>query len=168
GIAVVCFFTAGLAECNRAPFDIPEAESELVAGFHTEYSGFFFAMFFMAEYTEMFVISAVTAVLFLGGFGTPFPNGILQNVGPVGLGWIWLLLKAWFLIFAMMWLRWPLPRLRVDQLMYVAWKVLLPISMVLVVAVGVLVMSPATANGFPWDRKVGWFLTIALFVALVA
>src|SRR5262249_59885272 len=131
GIAVVCFFTAGLAECNRAPFDIPEAESELVAGFHTEYSGFFFAMFFMAEYTEMFVISAVTAVLFLGGFGTPFPNGILQNVGPVGLGWIWLLLKAWFLIFVMMVLRWTLPPPRVAHLLFLASNAPPPTSHVL-------------------------------------
>jgi NADH-quinone oxidoreductase subunit H len=163
-VAFVIFFTAGLAECNRAPFDIPEAESELVAGFHTEYSGFFFAMFFMAEYTEMFVISAVTAVLFLGGFSTPFPKGILQNIGPLGLGWLWLILKAWLLMFVMMWLRWTLPRLRVDQLMYVAWKVLLPISLALVVIVGGLLFWKP--RGFVWDTWFGWPLTIALFVAL--
>jgi len=165
-IAFLIFFTAGMAECNRTPFDIPEAESELVAGFHTEYSGFFFAMFFMAEYTEMFVISAVTSVLFLGGFHAPHPA--LQDIHGFGLGFLWLTAKAWSLMFVMMWLRWTLPRLRVDQLMYVAWKVLLPISMVLVVAVGALLMIPATRNGFPWDPYVGWLVTIAVFGALVA
>ena len=167
-VAFLIFFTAGLAECNRTPFDIPEAESELVAGFHTEYSGFFFAMFFMAEYTEMFVISSVASVLFLGGWWTPFPNKILQHIGPIGLGPVWLIAKAWFLVFVMMWLRWTLPRLRVDQLMHVAWKVLLPISMVLVVAVGGLLMIPATRDGFPWDRYVGWVATLLVFGALVA
>src|SRR5438445_5200773 len=167
-MAFLIFFTAGLAECNRTPFDIPEAESELVAGFHTEYSGFFFAMFFMAEYTEMFVISSVASVLFLGGWWTPFPNKILQHIGPIGLGPVWLIAKAWFLVFVMMWLRWTLPRLRVDQLMHVAWKVLLPISMVLVVAVGGLLMIPATRDGFPWDRYVGWVETLLVFGALVA
>jgi NADH-quinone oxidoreductase subunit H len=163
-VAFVIFFTAGLAECNRAPFDIPEAESELVAGFHTEYSGFFFAMFFLAEYTEMFVVSVVASVLFLGGWMAPLPA--LQQLGPVGLGPIWLVAKAWFLVFVMMWLRWTLPRLRVDQLMYVAWKVLLPISMALVVAVGGLALWPPTANGFPWDRWAGWILTPLLFAYL--
>jgi len=163
-VAFVIFFTAGLAECNRAPFDIPEAESELVAGFHTEYSGFFFAMFFLAEYTEMFVISVVASVLFLGGWMAPHP--LLQQIGPVGLGPLWLVAKAWFLVFVMMWLRWTLPRLRVDQLMYVAWKVLLPISMVLVVAVGGLSLWPKTANGFPWDAWVGWPLSALLFFYL--
>ena len=164
-ILFLVFFTASLAECNRAPFDIPEAESELVAGFHTEYSGFFFSMFFLAEYTEMFVVSAVMSVLFLGGYLAPHPA--LQTLWFVGLpgvalGWFWLWFKAWSLVFVMMWLRWTLPRSRVDQLMYIAWKVLLPIALVLVVLVGGLVLVPATANGFPWDAYVGWPLTLLL------
>jgi NADH-quinone oxidoreductase subunit H len=160
-VVAIVFFTAGLAECNRAPFDIPEAESELVAGFHTEYSGFFFAMFFLAEYTEMLVISSVTSVLFLGGWWAPHPA--LQQQFGIPLGPVWLLGKAWFLMFVMMWLRWTLPRLRVDQLMYVAWKVLLPIGLTLVVVVGGLVTWKPTANGFPWDGWVGWLLTVFLF-----
>jgi NADH-quinone oxidoreductase subunit H len=164
-VTFLIFFTAGLAECNRVPFDIPEAESELVAGFHTEYSGFFFAMFFMAEYTEMFIVSAVASVLFLGGWWAPLP--VLQQIGPVGLGAFWLVAKAWTLVFVMMWLRWTLPRLRVDQLMHVAWKVLLPIAMTLVVVVGGLLMWGPTKNGFPWDHYVGWPLAILVFGVLL-
>jgi NADH-quinone oxidoreductase subunit H len=161
-IAFLVFFTATLAECNRTPFDIPEAESELVAGFHTEYSGFFFAMFFMAEYTEMFIVSAVASVLFLGGWHSPFP-GFLENLGPV-----WLVGKTWFLVFVHMWLRWTLPRLRVDQLMHVAWKVLLPIAMTLVVVVGGLSIAPATRDGFGlWDRAWGVVLTVGVALYLV-
>jgi NADH-quinone oxidoreductase subunit H len=164
-VAFVIFFTAGLAECNRTPFDIPEAESELVAGFHTEYSGFFFAMFFMAEYTEMFIISAVASVAFMGGWMAPHPA--LQQLGPVSLGPLWLIGKAWGLVFIMMWLRWTLPRLRVDQLMYVAWKVLLPIAMTLVVVVGFLLTWGPTKNGFPWDRYAGWTFAPLVLAYLV-
>ncbi|HLA76773.1 MAG TPA: NADH-quinone oxidoreductase subunit NuoH [Vicinamibacteria bacterium] len=163
-VAFLVFFTAGMAECNRTPFDIPEAESELVAGFHVEYSGFFFAMFFLAEYAEMVVISATTSVLFLGGWMAPHPA--LQSIGGFSLGPFWLVAKAWFLVFIMMWLRWTLPRLRVDQLMHVAWKVLLPIAFVLVVVVGGLLTWPQTADGFPWDRYVGWPLSLALLAFL--
>ena len=161
GISFLVFFTATLAECNRAPFDIPEAESELVAGFHTEYSGFFFAMFFMAEYTEMFVLSAVGAVLFLGGWMAPIPA--LQSIGPIELGPIWLIGKAWTLVFVHMWLRWTVPRLRVDQLMHVAWKVLLPISLVLLIVVGGLSLWEPVKDGFgTWDKVAGWIVSLGL------
>jgi NADH-quinone oxidoreductase subunit H len=171
-VAFLLFYMAGLAESNRTPFDIPEAESELVAGFHTEYSGFFFAMFFLAEYTEMFVISSVASVLFLGGWNTPFPGNIGQSLAfvglpQVGLGPLWLVAKAWTLMLVMMWLRWTLPRLRVDQLLYIAWKVFLPVSLVITLAIGALVMIPATSGGFPWDRWVGWPVVILLFLYLM-
>ena len=175
-VAFVIFFVAALAETNRAPFDIPEAESELVAGFHTEYSGFFFSLFFLAEYTEMFVVSAVASVLFLGGYLAPLP--MLQQIGPIALGsfqlgpialgWFWLWFKAWVLVFVMMWLRWTVPRARVDQLMYIAWKVLLPISLGLVLVVGALVLRRSTANGFSWDRWFGWPLTLLVVGFLFA
>lgn len=179
-IVFLVFFTATLAECNRTPFDIPEAESELVAGFHTEYSGFFFAMFFMAEYTEMFIVSAVASVLFLGGWWAPIPElqGVhtlgaavgIQGLPAIGFGPIWLIGKAWFLVFIHMWLRWTLPRLRVDQLMYVAWKVLLPIALVLAVVIGGLALPvfPGTQDGFGmWDKAWAWGLTALTFVYLV-
>jgi len=165
-VAFLVFFTATLAECNRTPFDIPEAESELVAGFHTEYSGFFFAMFFMAEYTEMFIVSAVASVLFLGGWYAPLP--VLDHAGPVPLGPLWLIGKAWLLVFVQMWLRWTLPRLRVDQLMHVAWKVLLPIAMGLVVVIGGLLTWPPTSRGFGlWDKTWGWATSAGVAAYLV-
>jgi len=129
-------------------------------------------MFFLAEYTEMYVFSAVASVIFLGGYLTPFPNGFLQTL-PVPwtdlvlpLGWFWIVFKAWALVYVMMWLRWTLPRSRVDQLMRIAWKVLLPIALGLVVVVGGLVLIPATAEGFPWDGAVAWLASGALLVFL--
>jgi NADH-quinone oxidoreductase subunit H len=122
-IAFVMTFIASLAEVNRTPFDIPEAESEIVAGYHTEYSGMKFAFFFLAEYADMFLVSAIATILFLGGWNGPF-GGVIPFPGVV-----WFLLKATSLVLVQIWMRWSLPRLRVDQLMFVSWKVLTPFSL---------------------------------------
>ena len=124
------YFIAALAEINRTPFDLPEAESELVAGFNTEYSGMKFALFFLAEFANMFVIAAIATVMFLGAWHSFLPWDILP--GP-----IWIIGKSFALVFVIQWIRWTLPRLRVDQLMHVCWKVLIPISLVLLIGVGV-------------------------------
>jgi NADH-quinone oxidoreductase subunit H len=131
-LGFLIFMTAGVAETNRAPFDFPEAEQELVAGYHTEYSSMSFAMFFLAEYINMVTVSAVATDLFLGGWHGPFL--------PESLGWIWFLIKVSALLFFYIWMRWTLPRYRYDQLMTFGWKILLPLSVVnlLVTAAGVL------------------------------
>ncbi|RMD88768.1 MAG: NADH-quinone oxidoreductase subunit NuoH [Calditrichaeota bacterium] len=134
-IAFVVYFIATLAEVNRAPFDIPEAESEIVAGFHTEYSGMKFAMFFLAEYANMFLVGAVAATLFLGGWSSPFGN-LIPVLNQGFCQFLWLFLKAMVLIFVHMWLRWTLPRVRVDQLMYTSWKVLTPLGFLAIIGAG--------------------------------
>src|SRR5437870_5773001 len=128
----IIYMIAGIAETNRAPFDFPEAEQELVAGYHTEYSSMSFAMFFLAEYINMVTVSAVATDLFLGGWHGPFL--------PESLGWIWFLIKVAALLFFYVWMRWTLPRYRYDQLMAFGWKVLLPLAVInlLVTAAGVL------------------------------
>jgi NADH-quinone oxidoreductase subunit H len=119
-LGFVIYMIAGIAETNRAPFDFPEAEQELVAGYHTEYSSMAFAMFFLAEYINMVTVSAVATNLFLGGWHGPFL--------PESLGWIWFLIKVSALLFFYIWLRWTMPRYRYDQLMHFGWKVLLPLA----------------------------------------
>ena len=131
-VGFLVYAMAGVAETNRAPFDFPEAEQELVAGYHTEYSSMAFAMFFLAEYINMITVSAVATNLFLGGWHGPFL--------PVEYGWIWFLIKLSVLLFIYLWLRWTLPRFRYDQLMAFGWKVLVPVATLnlIVTAAGVL------------------------------
>lgn len=130
------YLLASLAETNRTPFDIPEGESEIVAGYHTEYSGIKFAMFFFAEYANMFVVSALITILFLGGWNSPFGDFM---GGPIW-GAFWFISKSMFFVFVQIWLRWTLPRLRVDQLMYMGWKVLLPFSFLCFFAIALWAM----------------------------
>lgn len=135
-ILSMIYFISSLAETNRVPFDIPEGESELVAGFHTEYSGMKFAMFFFAEYANMFVVAAILTTIFLGGWNSPFGD-FMQ--GP-GWGVFWFILKGFLVVLVQIWIRWTLPRFRVDQLMYLGWKILLPISFICFLAISLYVM----------------------------
>jgi NADH-quinone oxidoreductase subunit H len=142
------YFISGVAETNRAPFDVVEGESEIVAGFHVEYGGIAFSIFFMAEYANMIMISALAAIFFLGGWLSPFQGiPILQNIPVVaGHSVIWLLMKMSFFLFLFLWLRATFPRYRYDQIMRLGWKVFLPITIVWIVVVSAMVM----ANIPPW------------------
>jgi NADH-quinone oxidoreductase subunit H len=121
-IGFIVFFIAAISELNRTPFDLPEAESELVSGFHTEYSGFRWAFFMLAEYVYLFGMSALITVLFLGGWQPVFFLGFIP-------GAVWFALKFMFVVFLLMWIRYTFPRMRADQLMEFGWKVLLPIAL---------------------------------------
>src|SRR5436190_1935660 len=132
-VGFLIYMVAGIAETNRAPFDFPEAEQELVAGYHTEYSSMSFAMFFLAEYINMVTVSAVATDLFLGGWHGPLL--------PESLGWIWFLLKVSAILFFYVWMRWTLPRYRYDQLMRFGWKILLPVAALNLVATAAMVLS---------------------------
>ncbi|MEA1050307.1 NADH-quinone oxidoreductase subunit NuoH [Lamprobacter modestohalophilus] len=141
------YFISGVAETNRAPFDVAEGESEIVAGFHVEYSGMAFAIFFLAEYANMVLIAMLATLLFFGGWLSPFQGIPVLDEATAGVpGMIWLLLKTFFFMFVFLWLRATFPRYRYDQIMRLGWKVFIPITIVwiLVVAVAVLAQLP------PW------------------
>ncbi len=139
-VAFVIYFIASMAECNRAPFDLVEAEHEIVAGPFTEYSGMAYAMFYLAEYANMVLVSFLAATLFLGGWLAPFGWTFIP-------GWIWILLKVYLLIFIQMWARWTFPRIRVDQLMGFGWKLLVPLTLANIFVTGVAMKA------FQW---MGW------------
>lgn len=146
-IAFVIFLIASTAEINRAPFDMAEAEQELTAGFHTEYAGMKFAMFLLSEYINLFVVSAIGATIFLGGW-MPFHIGqweAFNHIMDFIPSSIWFFGKTFFIIFVIMWFRWTFPRLRIDQLLNLEWKYLLPISMVNILLV-------------TWIAIMGWHL----------
>jgi len=133
------FFTAALAALKRSPFDLPEAESEIVAGYHTEYTGFRFAVFFLAEYAAMILFSLVIALLFLGGWSPGFPLALDSGIGRwIGVGVLFA--KTGCLLFVMIWIRWSLPRFRIDRVMYLCYKVLLPLSIVCMVGAALQVL----------------------------
>jgi NADH-quinone oxidoreductase subunit H len=134
-IAFMIFMIAGTAETNRAPFDLVEAESELGAGFHTEYSGMKFAYFFLAEFINMFIVAAVAVTIFFGAYLSPF--GITESLPWLGV--FWFLAKVLIIIFLMMWFRWTFPRLRVDQLLTLEWKYLMPLNLVNIVFMAVII-----------------------------
>ncbi len=173
-ISFFIFGVAGLAEINRAPFDLPEAESELVAGYHTEYSAFKFSMFFIAEYANMMTYGAMLAILFFGGWDIPFTRwdetpGVLQTLVTGGM----MFLKVTFAIFVVMWLRWTLPRFRFDQLMSLGWKFMIPAAlayiMVMTLAIwAVDTMVPGDSTRlrqlilFGVNIVLGWILFILL------
>ncbi len=123
--AFLIYFIAGVAETNRTPFDLPEAESELCAGYHTEYSGMRFVMFQLSEYTNIFIICAVATTFFLGGYNGPILPGI-----------VWFFIKTYFLVFVIMWFRWTFPRVRFDQLLNFSWKVLIPVALLNLIVTG--------------------------------
>ena len=146
-------YIAGLAETNRHPFDVAEGESEIVAGFHVEYSGMMFAVFFLAEYANMILISTVSTLVFMGGWLSPFDFPWLHAGGPLGfLWWLaapgiwWLLAKVAFLMFVFLWVRASFPRYRYDQIMRLGWKVFIPITLVWIVVVGVMMMEPIAST----------------------
>ncbi|MGB0715851.1 MAG: NADH-quinone oxidoreductase subunit NuoH [Phycisphaerae bacterium] len=158
-VAFICYFIASLASCKRAPFDLPESESELVAGFLTEYSGLRWALFFLAEYAAMFVVAVLACLLFLGGWNSFLPASWFDGLGDTWIadgirglfvgGPVWLFLKAVFMVYVQMWVRWTLPRIRIDQVLYACIQVLLPMTMFLLLGATLWTWA-STSNNPAW------------------
>jgi len=148
-VAFALIVIGGLAETNRAPFDLPEAEQELTGGFHTEYSGMRFALFFLAEYANMIVVSSVATTLFLGGYLRPFPNVAALAFLDLVPSWMWFLLKSFAFLYFFIWIRATVPRYRYDQLMRLGWKVLIPMAIgnLVVTAIVRVLLLRAGAHG---------------------
>ncbi|MDQ2978548.1 MAG: NADH-quinone oxidoreductase subunit H, partial [Acidobacteriota bacterium] len=158
------YFVSGVAETNRNPFDLPEAESELVSGFNTEYSGVKFAFFFLGEYTGMIIISCVAVTVFLGGWLPPFAHvkalSFLHIVPP----FLWFLAKVGFFLFCYIWFRSTFPRYRFDQLMALGWKWMIPLALVNIVVVAVaILLTPGSTKGLVWLAWAFGALFIAMF-----
>lgn len=180
-VVFLIFFLAGVAETGRSPFDLIEAESELVAGFHTEYSGIKFGMFMIGEYVHMFALSFFCAVLFLGGWQIPFIN-VAALPGPIGpiLGFISLTIKVFLFVFIMMWFRGTLPRFRIDHLLDFGWKFLVPLSLALMIGVAVVVrffapgsnaavpVEPGPLSGLGYAGEVVALLGVNILIAAIA
>jgi NADH-quinone oxidoreductase subunit H len=132
---MLVYFISGVAETNRAPFDVSEGESEIVAGFHVEYSGMAFAVFFLAEYADMILISMLAAVMFFGGWLSPFQGTMLESLFAWVPGLVWLLMKTGFFLFFYLWIRATFPRYRYDQIMRLGWKIFIPVTLVWLVVV---------------------------------
>jgi NADH-quinone oxidoreductase subunit H len=147
-LGFLIFFIGGCAEINRSPFDLLEADSEIVAGFHTEYSGMKFAMFYLVEYAEALVISSLITTLFLGGWR-----------GPILPPWLWFLVKVLVVFFVMVWTRTTLPRVRIDQLMALAWKFLFPLALLNLFITGIEVLA--------WPAAIGWLIPINIAVMVI-
>jgi NADH-quinone oxidoreductase subunit H len=137
-LAFAIFIIGSLAETNRAPFDLPEAEQELTGGFHTEYSGMRFALFFLAEYANMIVVSSVATTLFLGGWLRPFPTWEWLGFLDIIPSWTWFLIKSFLFLYFFIWIRATLPRYRYDQLMRVGWKMLIPLAIANLLVTGIV------------------------------
>ncbi len=181
-VGFVAYYIASLANCKRAPFDLPESESELVAGFHTEYSGFRWCLFFFAEYAAMFVVSGLAVILYLGGWHSPIGGLMAVSVGPdtgplarlVFDGWngvvqsgpIWFVLKCVFLLYVQLWLRWTLPRIRIDHVLYACVQVLLPLTMVLLIGNTIWVWAD-TSSSQAWAWVHGGFNVLLGIIGLV-
>jgi NADH-quinone oxidoreductase subunit H len=168
-LAFFIYFVAGVAETNRNPFDLPEAESELVSGFNTEYSGVKFAFFFLGEYTAMIIISCVAVTVFFGGWLPPFPNVPAFDFLGIVPPFLWFLIKVGFFIFCYIWFRSTFPRYRFDQLMALCWKWLLPISLVnIMIVAGAILATPGRTDGMVFLSWVfgGFFVLMFLLAKL--